>query len=118
MQLPDEEALGRVEVVREVEGQVVVSFPDFDEEEGGTIDRTVRVTVARVLPEGRYWSSYEEPIFVRGREGPRTVWATGRLCPGVRRDGRGLPPCSRRAARACARAGRRRAAGCLLGSVY
>jgi hypothetical protein len=81
MQLPDEEALGRVEVVREVEGQVVVSFPDFDEEEGGTIDRTVRVTVARVLPDGRYWSSYEEPIFVRGREGPRTVWAQAGFAP-------------------------------------
>ena len=81
MQLPDEEALGRVEVVREVAGQVLVSFPDFDEEEGGTIDRRVRVTVARVLPEGRYWSSYEEPILVRGREGPRTVWATANFAP-------------------------------------
>ena len=81
MQLPDEEALGRVEVVREVVGQVVVSFPDFDEEDGGEIDRTVRVTVARVLPDGRYWSGYEEPILVRGREGPRTVWAKASFAP-------------------------------------
>ena len=46
-----EDALGRVEVVREVVGQVVVSFPDYDEEEGATIERTVRVTATRVLPD-------------------------------------------------------------------
>jgi hypothetical protein len=81
MKLPEQEALGRVEAVREVAGQVVVSFPDFDEEEGATIERTVRVTVTRVLPDGRYWSSYEEPILVRGREAPRTVWAKASYLP-------------------------------------
>ena len=81
MQLPDEEALGRVEVVREVGGQVVVSFPDFDEEEGGRSTARSASPSHACSPKGATGRATRSRFFVRGREGPRTVWAQAGFAP-------------------------------------
>jgi hypothetical protein len=81
MKLPDQELLGSVETVREVGGQIVVSLPGFDEDERAEIERTVRITAMRALPDGKYWSSYEEPVELKVEDGRRTVWAKAAFLP-------------------------------------
>ena len=108
MKLPEQELLGSVELVREVGAQVVVSFPGFDRVERAEIERTVRITATRALPDGKYWSSYEEPVELRVEEGRRTVWARASFLPV---SGETADDCLRSAVEVVGRAGRAPDAG-------
>jgi hypothetical protein len=52
-----------------------------DEHEDDEVERIVRITVTRALPEGRFWSSYEEEVVVSVDGKWRPAWAKADLVP-------------------------------------
>jgi hypothetical protein len=58
---------------------IVVSVVDEDEDD--EVERNVRITVTRPLPEGKLWSIYEEQVRVNVEGKWRAVWVRGNMQP-------------------------------------
>jgi len=69
----------RIQGVWELGPAILVSVVDEDEDD--EVERMVRITVTRALPEGRLWSSYEEEVHVSVDGKWRPVWANASLAP-------------------------------------
>ncbi len=68
-----------IEDVRELGPQVVVSFVqqrEFDE-----VNRRIRITASRAFGQEKFWSTYEEEVYISIEGKWRALWARADLQP-------------------------------------